>query len=165
MIFITLGSQKFQFNRLLRYIDELINEKVITETVFAQIGSSDYKPINYRYIAYLKRDKFQEKMKQADIVVTHAGTGAIITALKDKKRVIAIPRMAKFKEHVDDHQQEIAKMFVESGYIDVANSKETLKKRLLNTRKRKYKQFSSGIKNYVEFVVQNFGGVKNDKTS
>ena len=44
MIFVTLGSQKFQFNRLLIEIDRLIEEKYITDKVFAQIGYSDYKP-------------------------------------------------------------------------------------------------------------------------
>ena len=46
MVFITLGSQKFQFNRLLRAVDELIEKKVIQEDVFAQTGYSDYEPKN-----------------------------------------------------------------------------------------------------------------------
>ena len=49
MIFITLGSQKFQFNRLLEEVDKLIEQGIITEEVFAQIGYSDYKPKNYKY--------------------------------------------------------------------------------------------------------------------
>ena len=49
MILITVGSQKFQFNRLLSKIDELIEKKVITDKVFAQIGVSDYKPKNYEF--------------------------------------------------------------------------------------------------------------------
>ena len=36
MIFITLGSQKFQFNRLLKKVDDLIESGVIKEEVFAQ---------------------------------------------------------------------------------------------------------------------------------
>ena len=48
MIFITLGSQKFQFNRLLIEVDKLIVDGKITEEVFAQIGYSDYKPQNYK---------------------------------------------------------------------------------------------------------------------
>lgn len=42
MIFITLGSQKFQFNRLLKALDDLVEEGAIQEEVFAQIGYSDY---------------------------------------------------------------------------------------------------------------------------
>ena len=44
-IFITLGSQKFQFNRLLIAVDKLCEKKIICgEDVFAQIGYSDYVP-------------------------------------------------------------------------------------------------------------------------
>lgn len=53
MIFVTLGSQKFQFNRLLQKIDELVKEEAIKEEIFAQIGYSDYKPENYQYKDFL----------------------------------------------------------------------------------------------------------------
>lgn len=49
MIFITLGSQKFQFNRLLQAVDQLIEKSVIEDEVFAQIGYSDYQPKHYAY--------------------------------------------------------------------------------------------------------------------
>lgn len=49
MIFITLGSQKFQFNRILIAVDELINQGIVRGPVFAQIGASDYQPQNYSY--------------------------------------------------------------------------------------------------------------------
>ena len=45
MIFITLGSQKFQFNRLLKAVDDLIEHKKIQDEVFAQTGYSDYQNI------------------------------------------------------------------------------------------------------------------------
>ena len=81
MIFITLGSQKFQFNRLLKAVDELKTD----EEIYAQIGYSDYKPINYKYKEFLDRDEFSEVMNKADIVITHGGTGAIIGAVKKGK--------------------------------------------------------------------------------
>ena len=54
MIFITVGSQKFQFNRLLKQVDMLIDKGIIKKEVFAQIGSSDYKPHNYKYKDFRK---------------------------------------------------------------------------------------------------------------
>jgi UDP-N-acetylglucosamine transferase subunit ALG13 len=86
MIFVTLGSQKFQFNRLLRKIDELIKTGVIEESVFAQIGASDYLPQYFSYKSFLNRDEFSNIMKQSNIVITHGGTGAIIGAVKKGKR-------------------------------------------------------------------------------
>jgi len=92
MIFITLGSQKFQFNRLLKAVDEQVAAGKITDEIFAQIGASDYKPRNYKYKNFLNRDEFAEWISRADIVITHGGTGAIIGAVKNGKRVIAVPR-------------------------------------------------------------------------
>lgn len=62
MIFIILGSQKFQFNRLLKEIDQLIEEDYIKEEVFAQIGVSTYKPNNFFYKNFLDRKEFQKNI-------------------------------------------------------------------------------------------------------
>ncbi len=118
MIFITLGSQKFQFNRLLVEVDRLIQEGVITDTVFGQIGNSDYEPKNFAYKRFLSRDEFASKQEECDIVITHGGTGAIIGALKKGKKVIAIPRLAKYGEHVDDHQIQLLDQFKEMNLIE-----------------------------------------------
>ena len=90
MIFITLGSQKFQFNRLLKAIDKLVEQGKIKEEVFAQIGYSDYQPINYNYKQFLDRDEFAAMEGKADIVITHGGTGAIIGAVKKGKKVTVL---------------------------------------------------------------------------
>lgn len=86
MIFVTTGSQRFQFNRLLRKIDELIENNVITDTVYAQIGYSDYKPRHYAFREFMGRDEFEEKMSGCDTVITHGGTGVIIKAVKKGKK-------------------------------------------------------------------------------
>lgn len=117
MIFVTVGSQKFQFNRLLQKIDELKDEGIITEDVFAQTGASDYIPQNYAYENFLDRAAFAQKISECDKVITHGGTGVIIGAVKKGKKVLAVPRLAKFGEHVDDHQLQLLKQFDELGII------------------------------------------------
>lgn len=117
MIFITLGSQKFQFNRLLKKIDLLIADKIITDEVFAQTGYSDYEPQHYEWIKFLNREEFSEYISRCNIVITHGGTGAIIGALKKNKKVIAVPRLAKYGEHVDDHQIQLLRQFDEMNLI------------------------------------------------
>lgn len=117
MIFITLGSQKFQFNRLLKEIDRLIDEEIIKEEVFAQIGYSDYLPRNYEYRQFMDRDQFNDYIDHSDLVITHGGTGAIMGAIKKGKKVIAIPRLSKYGEHVDDHQLQIINEFEQMNLI------------------------------------------------
>lgn len=117
MIFITLGSQKFQFDRLLIEVDRLVECGRIKEKVVAQIGFSNYIPKNYEYIEFLNRNEFEVKMNKCNMVITHGGTGTIVGAVKLGKKVIAIPRLKKFGEHVDDHQIEIITEFANMNLI------------------------------------------------
>ena len=117
MVFLTLGSQKFQFDRLLKAVDDLISDAVIDTEVFAQTGYSGYKPQHYSYQAFLDRDSFAQWEEKADIVLTHGGTGVIIGAVKKGKKVIAVPRLKEYGEHVDDHQMQIIDQFKELGFI------------------------------------------------
>lgn len=143
MIFVTLGSQKFQFNRLLKELDELCEKKIIQEEIFAQVGASDYKPHHYAFQKFLNRNEFQNYMNQCDIVITHGGTGAIITAVKLGKKVIAVPRLAKFEEHVDDHQIQLIQQFDGMNLIMPCYDTEQLGEKLLQIRECTFKTYSS----------------------
>ena len=63
---------------------------------------------------------------RADIVITHGGTGAIIGAVKKGRRVIAVPRLKKYREHVDDHQIQILEEFDRMGTIKACYDLERL---------------------------------------
>ena len=141
MIFITLGTQKFQFNRLLIMIDELIEEEVITDTVVAQIGYSSYIPKNYQSFEFKSESEINKLMEKANILITHSGIGSITTALRLQKKVIVVPRLKKYKEHVDDHQLEIANAYQEKGFIAVAQNKNELANTLKEINLNKMKQF------------------------
>ncbi len=116
MIFVTVGTQKFQLNRLISLIDGYVSDGLISDHVIAQIGNSDYIPKNIEYSRFFDKEQFTETLSQADIVITHSGVGIIISALKQQKPVIVFPRLLKYNEHVDDHQTEIAKAFEKKGY-------------------------------------------------
>ncbi len=149
MIFITLGSQKFQFNRVLEEVDRLIQKKKIKEEVFAQIGNSDYIPKNFKYEHFLDREEFKKYISQCDIVITHGGTGAIMTAVKANKKVIAIPRLAEFNEHVNDHQVQIVKNFEKSDIILPVYKIEELADAL---NKISYKKFEKYVSNNEKII-------------
>ena len=142
MIFITLGSQKFQFNRLLRAVDELIEKGVIDDTVFAQIGYSDYEPKHFQYKQFLDREEFVAQEDMCDILITHGGTGAIIGAVKKRKKVIAIPRLEKYGEHVDDHQNLIC------GIDDTTELEDALN----FVREHEFDVYQSNTKTIIESI-------------
>ena len=116
MVFVAVGTQKFQLNRLLKAVDDLV-EAGLLEDVFAQTGHSDYVPRNYRYQDFLSRDDFQSCISRCDLLITHSGVATIIAGLKLRKPVIVVPRLEKFGEHVDDHQVQIAKSFSEKNLL------------------------------------------------
>lgn len=117
MIFVCVGSRDYQFNRLLEKIDQLVEAGEITDRVFAQIGQSEYEPKNYEWKRFLDRDEFASYQSEATLIISHAGTGALIGALKKEKQVIAVPRLSKYGEHIDDHQTQISGVLSEEGYL------------------------------------------------
>lgn len=152
MIFITLGSQKFQFNRILIEIDKLVKEGKITQDVFAQIGYSDYKPKNYKYKEFLDREEFSKLMRLSRIVITHGGTGAIIGAVKQGKKVISVPRLAKYGEHVDDHQVEITNQFKEMNLIESIDNVELLYNAISEIYKSEFNVYKSNTDRIIETI-------------
>jgi UDP-N-acetylglucosamine transferase subunit ALG13 len=126
LIFVTVGSQKFQFNRLLKKLDILVEENSIKEEIFAQTGYSDYKPKNYNHKDFLDRDEFKEIMEKSSKVITHGGTGAIVGAVKQGKKVIAVPRLKEYGEHVDDHQLQIIDEFEKMQFINAVKEIDDL---------------------------------------
>lgn len=154
MIFVTLGSQKFQFNRLLKKLDELISEGIISEEVFAQIGYSDYIPKNYKYEKFIDQVAFAEKMAECDILITHGGTGAIIEAVKKGKKVIGVPRLAKYGEHVDDHQLQLLKEFEDMGFIIACYDTENLAECYKNFAEFQPKEYVSNTNTIINSIEE-----------
>lgn len=154
MIFVTLGSQKFQFNRLLIEIDRLVEEGKIADDVFAQIGYSDYKPMNYKYKDFLDRDEFSYIMSKCDKVITHGGTGAIIRAIKSGKKVISIPRLAKYGEHVDNHQLQIVKEFEKMNFIIYIDDERSLENEIIKLENHKVLKYESNTLNVINSIEE-----------
>ena len=152
MIFVTLGSQKFQFNRLLKELDKLVEDGKIQEEIFAQIGYSDYKPQNFKFKEFMDRDEFQDIMSKSEIVITHGGTGAIITAVKQEKKVIAIPRLAKYGEHVDDHQVQLVEEFEESNLIKAIYDEKKIAETLQTIKNIEFTKYESNTDSIIKDI-------------
>lgn len=127
MILVLLGTQNNSFNRLLEEIDRLIERNVIKDEVIVQAGHTKYSSSNMTKIfSLISKDELEKLQTQADIIITHGGVGSIISSLKKGKKVIAVPRLSEYKEHVNDHQKDIVKLFTEKGYIIGIDSVENL---------------------------------------
>ncbi|OCA87893.1 beta(1,3)galactosyltransferase EpsH [Bacillus sp. FJAT-27225] len=156
MIFITVGSQKFQFNRLLEEVDDLISLRILSgENVFAQTGYSTYKPVGYAYKSFLSNEEFLEAMENSEIIVSHGGTGSLINGIKKGIRVIGVPRKVEFGEHVDNHQVEIIKQFSNSNLILGISNPAELKDALIRIKTLDFKEYKSNTKNIIN-IIENF---------
>lgn len=154
MIFVTLGSQKFQFDRLLKKIDELIDKGIINDEVFAQIGASTYIPQKYKYTRFMDREEFSQYIENASLIVTHGGTGVIIGAVKKGKKVIAVPRLAKFGEHVDDHQLQLLHQFDDLGIICSCFDVDKLDESLKEVHNNVYKPYVSNTQSIIDSIEE-----------
>ena len=152
MIVVTVGTQKFQFNRLLEEIDNLIEKGIITEPVIVQVGYSTYRSRNYEMISFLENEKLKKMISSCRVLITHAGLGTIIQGLELKKKMIVVPRQKMFGEHVDDHQNEIAEKFETMGYITVCRDMKDMEKCYLEIENFPLRTFQLHYSNMIDFV-------------
>src|SRR5690554_1548873 len=109
-------------------MDELVKQGMIQDNVFAQIGQSTYLPVHYQYERFLAVEEFKRYQESANLIISHGGTGALIGALRAGKQVIAVPRLAKYSEHTDDHQTQVAGVLADEGYLRIVLDMDELLK-------------------------------------
>ena len=155
MILVTLGTQDKKFTRLLSEIDRLIDLKIIKDEIVVQAGySKDYKSNNMKIFDLIGKDEFDKLISECSLLITHGGVGAILTGLKYGKKVIAIPRLKKYKEHVNDHQIQIVENFNLEGYIIGINDVSELESAIKKIDDFKPKKYVSNKKNMLKLVKE-----------
>lgn len=117
MIFVTVGSRPYPFDRLFKKLDELCENGTISDAIFAQIGTSSYEPRHFAFADFISPEEFQQKILDADIVISHGASGSIMKALNAGKKVVAVARLEKYGEHINDHQIQMIQAFESNGYV------------------------------------------------
>ncbi|MEN3052319.1 MAG: PssE/Cps14G family polysaccharide biosynthesis glycosyltransferase [Candidatus Methanosuratincola petrocarbonis] len=130
MIFVTVGTSSWDFSRLLIEMDAMAPE--LDEEIIMQIGYSVYIPSNTKYFRVASSSKINSLYSNSRLVISHAGIGCILSALKFKKPLIIVPRRKAFNEHFDDHQVEIAQALQTHQRITVVWDIGALKSAVLN---------------------------------
>lgn len=120
MIFLTVGTWRTGYDRLVKAIDELIRSSVITEEVVVQTGYGSFKPKHMTVIEFCSPDEFVDIVSKARFVISHAGIGTIIETVRMRKPLIAVPRRRSLREVDNDHQFTTAKQLEKEGRILVA---------------------------------------------
>ena len=154
MIFVTLGTQDKGFPRLLEAIDKQIEKGNIKEKVIVQAGLTEYESDNMKIFDLVPQSEFDNYIDEASLIITHGGAGSILTAVKKGKKVIAAARLAKYKEHNNDHQLQIVKEFSDKGYILELDDFDQLDKVLKKAKTFKPKKYISNTKHIEELVTK-----------
>lgn len=129
MIFVTVGNMD-PFDRLIKSMDAWVASQSSPVEILAQIGTGSYLPQNLKYVDFLTPSQYREMFEQADLVVSHAGMGSIITALESYKPMIIMPKLASLGEQRNEHQMATAKRFKRSALIQVAYDVDELYQKL-----------------------------------
>ena len=133
MILVTIGTQ-LPFDRLINYIESWVVNSAMATRVVAQVGTSSFRSENIIVLTSVEPDKFEKYISEAELIVSHAGMGSILTALRVRKPIIIVPRDASLGEHRNDHQLATARSFNGSQGVYVANNEYELCE-LLDNRK------------------------------
>ena len=152
MILVTLGTQDKSFIRLLDDIQKEIDKGNIKDKVIVQAGFTKYNSNDMEIFDLIDRDKFNELIKKCDLLITHGGVGSILAGLKNNKRVIVCPRLAKYKEHMNDHQVQIVNQFVKKNYILAYNEGDDLGKIIKKAKKFKPAKYKSNTNNIISII-------------
>jgi len=135
MIFLTTGTQE-PFDRLLKAVDEVAPS--LGTTIIAQVSRSAYVAKHFETFAFASPGDFNRYFNEAELIISHAGMGTIISALEREKPILIMPRLARYREHRNDHQLATAQVFQKLNYVHVAFDEAELKTKLLTV-------FNSGL--------------------
>lgn len=125
MIFVTTGTQE-PFDRLIEAMDDIAGQYPDVHFV-VQAFHSNYEAKNFEVQEFISGSEFSHYIDNAQLIISHAGMGTIISALVDSKPIIVMPRLLKYGEHRNEHQLATAKKFEAMGYLHVAYNENELK--------------------------------------
>lgn len=152
MILVVLGTQDKQFKRLLEAVDREIEKGTIKDKVIVQAGQTKYESKNMEILGLVSAPEFDKLITEADLIITHGGAGTILSAIKKGKKIIAAARLAKYKEHHNDHQKQIISEFADQGYLLELKDFNKLDKMIEKSKSFKPKKFESNTNNMIKLL-------------
>ncbi|XP_003743298.1 UDP-N-acetylglucosamine transferase subunit ALG13 homolog [Galendromus occidentalis] len=115
-VFVTVGTTQF---------DDLVTEVTKLETVqllsgcgyskiVVQFGSGTIPKIKHRAVSFFDfKSSLENDMRAADLIISHAGAGSILEAVRHRKSKLIVVVNEKL---LDNHQLELARAMDSNGY-------------------------------------------------
>lgn len=102
----TVGSM-LPFDRLVAAMDQWAQQHPAA-SVFAQIGEGGRPPRYIEHCEMLDPAAFKRHCLECDVIVSHLGTGTVLTAADVQRPLVALIRRHDLREVNSDHQQAAA---------------------------------------------------------
>lgn len=124
MIFVTIGGNT-PFDRLIQAVDGWAESNPQVD-LLAQVGEGVYEPRHMRWSRFLEPAEFQQTLRSAELVVSHAGMGTILSALDLRVPLIVLPRRASLQEQRNEHQAATVAHLAGRGLFHPADDEHEL---------------------------------------
>ncbi len=123
-IFITVGSRKESFKRLLKAVEDLKKEGTIKEKIIVQAGHTKYTSDCMEIFDFCAPTRIDELVRNARYVITQESAGIGSICLKNRTRFIVMPRDYKYGElpTKSDMKEDLHLKLEEMGYTKVVTS-------------------------------------------
>ncbi len=178
-VFVTVGTNHYNFDRMLKQVDECLALLPQDYEAIVQYGfSTPYENEKaQKSVHMLSRDDAEQAYANADLVFSHCGIGSIYNSLLYNRPTVIVPRLEKHGEFSDDHQLQIAReiatnplvfmleeTFENSKFIEFINTtvpQEKVKVDLTNRKLAEFiksRLFLSDIEKPELLTVVNAGG-------
>jgi UDP-N-acetylglucosamine transferase subunit ALG13 len=127
MILFTTGHEQFQFDYLMRLVSP-VREEFPSEKILVQYGHSSVVPTGggIEAVQLFSPEKFREAVSSARVVVSHCGEGNLLLLQEIGTPFVLVPRTKQRKEHVDNHQLELAHVLARAGLPVAFNADDLL---------------------------------------
>lgn len=126
-ILVTFGTNGYDFSRAMNKISKmsLYNDERVTWIIQSNITKVPLAPKNGEIFKLLGRGEMEKHTQMASLMISHCGIGSIHLALQYKKKVLFMPRLSKYKEFSDDHQNQIASQLM-NPYFTIIDEDQDL---------------------------------------
>jgi UDP-N-acetylglucosamine transferase subunit ALG13 len=133
-IVVSLGTYRgYPFTRLVRRLLAILPRAT---QVLWQTGDTDISEFGIDGHYAIPESELTEAMREADVVVAHAGVGTAVAAFEVGKCPLLVPRRFSFGEHVDDHQIQIAEELASRSLVVTVDADDVELEHLLEASKR-----------------------------
>ncbi len=150
MIFFTVGNDHHKFDRFMDIVINLYHKFDGKEQFFLQYGHTDPPSLPINMEKFLSREEFENKIEESKFIICHGGAGTISQSIQSRKIPIVVPRLYEKNEHLNDHQLDIAKNFLNKSMCFVEHEAEKIYELIVNENFEYSKKLKSTKSNLID---------------